>query len=152
MKIRHMALALATLGLLAAGAATAAPMHRGWHGDGLEILHGIDLTDAQKTQVHEIMKTNWAQMKPVMQQMRSIHEQIETTLLTPGSVTQDQLNPLVQQEQQLRAQLDAARVSTALQIRGMLTPAQLTKAASVHQQLEALHEQEHAIAGGPDAP
>ncbi len=150
MKFRHMALVLATAGLLTAGAAKAQPEHGGgWHHDGMEILHGLDLTDAQKSEVHKIIKTNWSQMKPVMEQARTLHEQIVTKLTGTDAVTQTDLTPLVQQEEQLRAQLDNARVSTALQIRGLLTPAQLAKAASTHQQLEALHEQERAIVGEP---
>ena len=116
---------------------------------GMEMLHGLDLTDAQKSEVHKIVKANWAQMKPVMQQARALHEQIVTKLTGTEAVTQADLTPLVQQEEQLRTQLDTARVSTALQIRGLLTPAQLAKAASTHQQLEALHEQERAIVGEP---
>ncbi len=149
MKFRHMALALATAGLLTAGVAKAQPEHGGWHHDGMEILHGLDLTDAQKSEVHKIMQTNWAQMKPVMEQMHTIHEQIVTKLTGTEAVSQADLTPLVQQEEQLRTQIDTARLNTALQVRGLLTPAQLSKAASTHQQLEALHEQERAVIGEP---
>ncbi len=150
MKLKHWALALATAGLLTAGAANAQPEHHGaWHHDGMEILHGLDLTDAQKSEVHKIMQANWSHMKPVMQQARTLHEQIVTKLTGTDAVTQADLTPLVQQEEQLRSQLDTARVTTALQIRGLLTPAQLAKAASTHQQLEALHEQERALVGEP---
>jgi Spy/CpxP family protein refolding chaperone len=150
MNFRHLALVVAIAGLLAAGAAKAQPEHAGpWHHDGMEMLHGLNLTDAQKSEVHKIMKANWAQMKPVMEQARTIHEQIMTKLTGTDAVTQADLTPLVQQEEALRAQLDTARVSTALQIRGLLTQTQLAKAASTHQQLEALHEQERAIVGEP---
>jgi Spy/CpxP family protein refolding chaperone len=150
MKFKHLALVLATAGLLTAGAAKAQPEHGGpWHHDGLEMLHGLDLTEAQKSEVHKIMQANWSQMKPVMEQARTIHEQIVTKLTGTDAVTQADLTPLVQQEETLRAQLDTARVTTALQIRGLLTPAQLAKASSTHQQLEALHEQERAIVGEP---
>lgn len=150
MKFKHLALVLATAGLLTAGVARAQPadMHGGWHHDGMEILHGLNLTEAQKSEVRKIMQTNWAQMKPVFQQMHTIHEQIVGKLVGTAPVAQSDLTPLVQQEEQLRDQLDTARVSTALQIRGLLTPDQLAKAASTHQQLEALHDQERAIVGG----
>jgi Spy/CpxP family protein refolding chaperone len=152
MKFKHLALVAATAGLLTLGVARAQPAehgHGGWHHDGLEILHGLDLTDAQKAEVHKIAKANWAQMKPIMEQMHSIHEQIVTKLTTTGAVTEADLTPLVQQEETLRSQIDTARLSTVLQVRGLLTPAQLSKAASVHQQLEALHEQERAVVGEP---
>jgi Spy/CpxP family protein refolding chaperone len=146
MKFKHLALGLATAGMLTAGAALAQP-HGDWHHDGMEILHGLNLTDAQKAEVHKIAEANWAQMKPVMQQMHSIHEQIVGKLTGTAAVSQADLTPLLQQDEQLRSQVDAARLSTALQIRGLLTPQQLTKAASMHQQLEALHAQERAITG-----
>ena len=153
MDFKHMALALTTAGLLTAGLLTAGiaqaqPEHGGWHHDGMEVLHSVDLTDAQKTEIHQIMKTTWSQMKPIMQQMHTVHEQIESDLFGTAAVTQEQLTPLVQQEEQLRAQVDAAKMSTALQIRGLLTPAQLAKAASVQQQLSALHSQERSVVGG----
>jgi Spy/CpxP family protein refolding chaperone len=147
-----MALAIATAGLLTAGVAQAQPEHGGWHHDGLEILRGVTLTDAQKTQLHTIMHATWSQMKPIMRQERSIHEQIVTGLLGASAVTQEQLTPLVQQEEQLRSQIDAARLSTALQVRALLTPEQLAKAATVHQQLEALHAQEHEVTSAGEAP
>ena len=150
MKFKHLALVAATAGLLTLGVARAQPSeHGGWHHDGLEILHGLDLTDAQKAEAHKIAKANWAQMKPIMEQMHGIHEQMVTKLTSPGAVTEADLAPLVQQEETLRSQIDTSRLSTVLQIRGLLTPAQLEKAASVHQQLEALHEQERAVVGEP---
>ena len=152
MNFKHLVLALTTAGLLTAGAARAQPEHGDWHHGGLEMLRGVDLTDAQKTQIHQIAQATWAQMKPVTQQMRTVHEQIIGDLLGSANVTQEQLAPLVQQEEQLRAQVDAARLSTALQIRGVLTPAQLAKAATVHQQLSALHEQEQSVINSGDTP
>jgi Spy/CpxP family protein refolding chaperone len=150
MTIKHMALAIAAAGMLTAGVARAQPAHEGHH-EGFEILRGVDLTDSQQTQVHQLMKSTWSQMKPVMEQMHSIHEQIIGDLTGSANVSQEQLAPLMQQEEQLRSQIDAAKISTALQIRGLLTPEQLTKAASIHQQLSALHEQEKAVTGG-DTP
>ena len=152
MNFKHLVLALTTAGLLTAGAARAQPEHEGWHHGGMELLRGVDLTDAQKTQIHQIVQATWAQMKPVAQQMRTVHEQIIGDLLGSASVTQEQLTPLVQQEEQLRAQVDAAKLSSALQIRGVLTQAQLAKAATVHQQLSALHEQEQSVINNGETP
>ena len=86
-----------------------------------------------------------------MEQMHAVHEQIATAMLASGTVTADQLAPLVTQEEQLRSQLDSARINTMLQIRALLTPDQLAQAAATHAKLAALHEQEHAIVHASDS-
>jgi Spy/CpxP family protein refolding chaperone len=152
MNMKNIALA-AALTLASAGAANAA----GWHGDMaggphggyMELLRGVTLTDAQKTQMHAIMKSGWASARPTMEQMHAIHEQIATLLTSSGSVAKDQVNALVRQEDRLRLQMDEARMGQFLAIRNLLTSEQLAQAASTHQQMEALHAQEHALMAPP---
>jgi Spy/CpxP family protein refolding chaperone len=136
----------------AAGPLMAQPMGEWHHGGGMEFLHGLNLSDAQKAQLKEIHEATWKTMKPIMQQMRSIHEQMVNQMLAAGTVTADQLTPLVQQEEALRTQMDSAHLNEALQLRGILTSDQLAQAAATHTKLEALHEQEHAVMKGDQAP
>lgn len=124
--------------------ALADPAGHGFH-RGDDFLRGVSLTDAQREQVRQIEQAGWAQAKGGFEQMRSLHEQIMARLLAPGSVTEADLAPLVQQEQTLRAQEDEQRLARALQVRQILTPQQLAEAASRHQQLENLHEQKHQL-------
>jgi Spy/CpxP family protein refolding chaperone len=143
---------LAATMLSAAGVAAAEPMggRMGGHGHGfefMEIMHQLNLTDAQKQQAHSIMESAWASSKPLMDQMHSIHEQLTAQFLTAGT-TAAQLAPLVRQEEQLRAQLDSKRLNVGLQVRNLLTPDQLTQAATLHSKLSALHEQEHEVMEG----
>jgi Spy/CpxP family protein refolding chaperone len=145
MNFRHIIMAAASSCALAATGALAHPGGDFHGGEGMEILHSLNLTDAQKDQAHQIEHAAWAQARPVMEQMHAVHEQLATAMLAPGAVTADTLAPMVTQEQQLRAQLDSMRLNTALQIRALLTPEQLTEAAVTHQKLAALHEQEHAV-------
>ncbi len=152
MTMRHTLIAaVAACGLATAGAAFAQPMGGGHmegelhHGDGMELLHSLTLTDIQKKQAHQLGETAWVQSKPIMEQLHTIHEQMETQMLTAGSLTAEQLTPTVQKEEALRSQLDQIHLNTLLQIRALLTPAQLSQAASTHQKLEALHEQERAV-------
>ena len=154
MRTRHWAMSAALAGMLAMGGmAMAQPpegMHGHWgHGEGMEFLHGVNLTDAQKTQIHDIMKSSFASMKPLMEQARTLHEQQATTFLSAGAVTAESLKPTLAKEEALRTQIDAARIDTMLQIRSLLTPEQLAQAASVHSQMEALHAQEHQVLGEP---
>jgi Spy/CpxP family protein refolding chaperone len=146
MKIRQILIAAAATCAISAGAAIAHPEGGGWgHGEGMEILHSLNLTDAQKEQVHGIEKAAWAQARPIMEQMHAVHEQLATALLASGNVTADQLAPMVTQEEQLRTQMDQMHLNTVLQVRALLTPEQLAQAGAVHQKLAALHDQEHAV-------
>ena len=136
-------------GLLAAGGVKAQGMHPGMHGGMnhgyLGFLQGVTLSDAQQTRMHDIMHANWQQLKPQMLQLRALQEQIGGDLASTATISPAQLAALQQQAQTLRNQLDQARLATAMQVRALLTPDQLSRAATVHAQLAALHQQEHAV-------
>jgi len=152
MKFRQMMMA-AGVALAVSGVALGQPMGGEFHhGGGMEFLHGLNLTDAQKAQLKEIHQAGWKQMKPIMTQMRSIHEQMVNRMLAAGEVTPEALSPLVQQEESLRNQMDAIHLSQTLQMRALLTPEQLAQAASTHAKLETLHQQEHAVMTGEEGP
>jgi periplasmic protein CpxP/Spy len=115
--------------------------HRGPGRGDLSFLAGVQLTAPQKQQVHQLVHASYAQIGPLEKQMRSLNGQIADTLASTASVDQAQLSSLQQQVEQLRGQIDQQRLSTALQVRAVLTPAQLAQAAQVHQQLQSLHQQ-----------
>ena len=142
---QKMMAAFAAGALSVSGAAVAQHGPEMHHGGGMEFLHGVTLTDTQRAQIEQIHKAGRAQMRPVWEQMHAVHEQIETAMLNPGTVTAEQLSPLVQQEEALRSKMDAAMLSEVLQARALLTPTQLAQAADTHAKLAALHEQEHAV-------
>jgi Spy/CpxP family protein refolding chaperone len=150
MKFRNTMLAAAASAALAvSGVAVAQPPMGEWHhGGGMEFLHGITLSDAQKAQVQQIHKATWTQMKPIMEQMRSIHEQIVNQMLAAGKVTAEAFTPMVQQEEALRSQMDSIHLNETLQLRDVLTSEQLAQAAATHTKLEALHAEEHAVMSG----
>jgi Spy/CpxP family protein refolding chaperone len=145
MRISHLVLATSLISF--GGAAGALAAGHGWGGGarGDVLTRGITLTDAQKEQIHAIEKSAWSTSKATMKQLRGIHEQISAKLLSAGSVTEADITPLLQEEESLKATLDQARLSTELQVRNLLTPDQLAQAATLHQQLTTLHEQEHAL-------
>ncbi len=126
------------------GAAAARSDELGHHHEN-ELFQGVSLSDAQRDQVKQIERAGWEQARGTFQQMRSVHEQVMARLLAPGSVTEADLAPLVQQEQTLRAQLDQQRLEAALQMRQVLTPQQLAEAAAKRQQLDSLRDQEHQL-------
>ena len=136
-------------GLLAGAAAQAQGMHPGgrggMHQGYLGFLQGVTLTDAQQAKMHDIMHASWQQLKPQMQQLRALREQIGGDLASTAAVSAAQLVALQQQAQTLQNQLDQARLATAMQVRALLTQDQLSQSASVHAQLATLHQQEHAV-------
>jgi Spy/CpxP family protein refolding chaperone len=152
MKFRQLMMA-AGVALAVSGVALAQPMGGEFHhGGGMEFLHGLNLTDAQKAQMQQIHKAGWAQMKSIMTQMRSVHEQIVNRMLAAGDVTAEDLAPLVTQEESLRNQMDNLHLSQTLQMRSVLTREQLAQAAATHTKIEALHAQEHAVMTGEEVP
>jgi Spy/CpxP family protein refolding chaperone len=114
-------------------------------------LRAASLTDAQKTQIHTLMESSRATVMPLMQQMHTIREQIADKLLSPGTVTNADLTPLLTQQSQIQGQLDSQMVSTALQIRGVLTTDQLKKVAVANDKLKQIHSEIESIFGPPDA-
>ena len=115
-------------------------------------LRAAALTPAQQKQIQDIVNASRTSSAPQMQQMHSIRDQIADKLLSSGSVTAADLAPLLAQQTALQQQLDNQMVSTAIQIRGVLTPAQLSKVASVNEKLKQIHTQIDSILGPPDAP
>ncbi len=143
MRFSHVLLTTALISF--SGAAIA---QSGWHhsgGMGMELLHGISLSDAQEAQVKSIMETAHTQSKAIMQQEHSARQQEMTTLLGSGSVTANDLASYTSAEQAARTQLDAIRVNTEVAIRNVLTPTQLSEASAKFQQLSTLRDQEHQV-------
>jgi Spy/CpxP family protein refolding chaperone len=146
MPIKKAALVVfAAAGLAASVSASA----QGWRPPGRGGLAGIlstlQLSSAQKQQIHQIMSTARAQNAPQMAQLRALQQQMQATLLSSSDVTEAQLLPLEQQQASLRQQLDISRLQTEIAIRNVLTGAQLAQAASAQAQLAKLHQQERAI-------
>ena len=120
------------------------------HGGGspfMMLLKSANLTDAQREQVREILKSEHAQMKSVHQQFESVHEQLAEKLLSPGKVTAAELAPLEQKAYRYQQEIDQGMMDTAIAIRNVLTSDQLSHLAQVHKQLQSLHSQIQSIMG-----
>ncbi len=138
---------MVVLALVAAVLWTAPAFARGGHGGwgGMSVLHGLDLTDAQKTQVHQIFQNHRPQFRTLGSQMRTAQQELTDKLYGPDPVTPADLAPLSQQISQLRDQLSQERLKVAMEIRGVLTPDQLAKATQIRQQLRQLRSQERTL-------
>jgi Spy/CpxP family protein refolding chaperone len=146
MRLQKTSFALATLGLLAMPLQVmASPMGGGWHHDGMDFMHGVNLSDAQKQQIHQIAETAHTQMRAAEDNLRTLHQQLSTAML--AGETLQQLLPIQRQEDTLREQMDAQRLAVAVEMRNVLTSEQLAQASAQHAKLASLREQEHAVMG-----
>jgi Spy/CpxP family protein refolding chaperone len=150
MAFRRVVLVLATAAWMAApGLTLASPMDGGWHHQSLELLRGVNLTDAQKQQIRSIEQADKTQIKTAAQQLHALHDQLASAMLS--GATLEQLTAIQLREDTLRAQIAAQMLTTAVQVRGVLTADQLSAASAQHAKLAALHDQERAVEHQEDA-
>ena len=162
MKARWIGLAAGVFALAITAAPAMAHMHG--HGGGSavgiplpEVLHSANLTSAQREQIHTIMKSQFATLKPLFDQLRTGREAVAAKYLSAGSVAASDLSPMVTANEKVQSQIDQAFLQTAIQIRGVLTPPQIAQAGTIYTQMQALHQQMHALmsqggAGPMDGP
>lgn len=135
-------LALATLAV-AAPVGQDAGMHQGRHSHG----HGhdmafrkLDLTDAQRASIKQIMHTSFAQNKTQWKALRQQRSAFE-------SMTPDQVGYQAAAARLAQAEADATRVrvqqkaTVRAQIYALLTPAQKAKMATMQTERQARREQ-----------
>ncbi len=113
------------------------------------LLHGLTLTDAQRTQIHQIMANDRSGFASLFQQLHQAEDALNDQILAPGTKQASDLAPQVQQIAQLRQQLLQQGVQSMLQIRAVLTPAQLNELAQKKQRLSALREEMRSLMGPP---
>ena len=124
-------------------------MHGPPHGPGGELVPLLFsvLTDAQKDQAHQILQSNRDTMKGLFEQLHAADQQLATKLLATGNVTQADLEPALTQIAGLRAQVADNEAAVALQVRALLTPAQLSTLSQNFQKMTALRQQERQLLG-----
>jgi Spy/CpxP family protein refolding chaperone len=103
------------------------------------VLKGIDLTEEQEKQVNEIMTAHRATFRTLFGELQAAHRDLADRLFAPGSVQVEDLTPQIQQVAKLREQLMQEGLKVALEVRGLLTPEQLAKAAEIKDRMRALH-------------
>jgi protein CpxP len=149
-KISTAALAMA---LLATGAVSQDDL-RGPRGGGFGGprmgLHGLELSDAQKAQVKQIMTAEKPTLKPLMQQELQNHQQM-TALVRSGSFEEAKAQTIASQEAQVHAQIAVERAKIDAQVYQLLTPDQKTKLAEREAKRGQWQHQERPEPP-PDAP
>lgn len=108
---------------------------------GLGLLRAVGLTDAQRAQIRQILANHRPQLQSLRQQLRAAERQLHDRLFSATPPTTADLSPIVR----LREQLAAEHLQIALEIRNVLTPDQLARAAQIRQQLQQLREQARSL-------
>ena len=125
--------------------------HSHWgHGreDGLglgPLLHRLNLTDAQRTQIQTILSQERESAGTLYQQLHSDKAALSEKFFAPGALQSADLEPQVQQLAAVQQQLLEQRIKTAVAIRNVLSAEQLSQAAQLKSQIQALHEQLHNL-------
>ena len=153
-------LALATL--LAAGLGAPAPTFagRGPGGPGHMmppdaamrfpmILRALDLTDEQRSQVHAIMDAHRDRFRALATQLHTADDAVAARLFASTPLTATDLATESAAVTQARSALQQEGLAVAVAIRNILRPDQLTKAATIHEKMEALHAEMKALLGEP---
>jgi Spy/CpxP family protein refolding chaperone len=128
----------------------------GMAGDGTGIalpllLRAANLTPDQKAQVRQIMANHRVTLRELFNQLRRAQDQMANRLFSTGRLQEADLAPQVQQIAQLRNQLAEEGLKVVLEIRGVLTPEQLAKAAQLKSQMQSLQSQIRSL-WGSDRP
>lgn len=109
------------------------------------LLKGVDLTPEQEAKVHSIMTAHHATFRTLFTQLRAAHEEMADKLFAPGAVTTEDLAPQTQRMTQLRDQLMRDGLNVMLEIRTLLTPEQLAKAAQLKTRMQALQSEMRSL-------
>jgi Spy/CpxP family protein refolding chaperone len=118
---------------------------------GGRVLHALDLSADQKQQVQDIVAAHRTTLTPLVANERAAKQALGDKLLGTGTVSSQDVDGLVAQESQARLALMRERLATALEVRNVLTPAQIQKAATIRSGMKELHAQMLQLLGKPGA-
>lgn len=105
------------------------------------LLKKLDLTAEQDARVKEIMAAHRETFHSLFKQLETAHEAMTDRFFTPGDLTVSDLDAQSQNVKQLREQLMNEGLKVGVEIRNVLTPEQLGKAAQIKEKMQAMHEQ-----------
>lgn len=130
----------------------------GFQGDGgglpiMMLLRAVGLTDDQKAQVRQIVANHRPTFQSLRTQLKTAQEALRSQVLGGDptaalDITKDPLASQVQQIEALRNQLFEEGLKVSLEIRAILTPDQLARAAQVREQVGQLRGQIRSLLGG----
>src|SRR4029450_12229165 len=116
------------------------------------LIHSAGLNEAQQAQVRQIIGNHRTQLRARREQLRAAATPLGHKLVAATPVTGADLGPLTQQVNQARSNLANEWMQVVMEIRGILKPEQLAKAAQNRQRLNQLREEMRTVLGGADTP
>ena len=141
-------LSLLATALLASGSTAVAQPPGRWGGGSMGgwsllplMLRSANLTPDQEAKVKELVAARRASARSLKQQLRQAEDELAEKLLAPGSVHAADVQPQLQRIAQLRDQLLRDSTQAAIDIRALLTPEQLGRAAQVNERMRQLQRE-----------
>ncbi len=105
------------------------------------LLQSANLTPEQDAKVRQILSARRAASQALVEQLRQAQDELADKLFAPGSLKEADLQPQLQKITQLREQLLKESTKVGLEVRAVLTPEQLGKAAQVKDRMRQLHNE-----------
>lgn len=152
------AVLLTAVGTIPAGAQTPGPPPGGpGHEPGMRgdmgrpdgelwlMIRSANLTPEQQAKVRGILSAHRSTARPLIEQLRQAQQELGAKLLAPGQVQTADIQPFLQRIGQLRDQLALDSAQAALEVRAVLSPEQLARAAQTKERLRQLREEMHQL-------
>lgn len=105
------------------------------------MIRAANLTPEQQAKVRGILSAHRAATSPLIEQLRQAQQELGAKLLAPGPLQPADLQPQLGRISQLRDQLAQDGAQAALEVRAVLTPEQLARAAQTKERLTQLREE-----------
>jgi len=145
-----LALSLVSITLFASGSAADGQPRGRWGGGGGGagggallplMIHSANLTPEQDAKVRELVAARGPATRSLMQQLRQAEDVLAERLLAPGNIQLADVQPQLQRIAQLRDQVLRDSTQAALDIRALLTPEQLARAAQTNSRMRQLQRE-----------
>jgi len=105
------------------------------------MIRAAGLSPDQQAKVRGILSAHRAATRPLVEQLRQAQQELGAKLLAPGPLQPADLQPQLGRIGQLRDQLAQDGAQAALEVRAVLTPEQLARAAQTKERLSQLREE-----------
>jgi Spy/CpxP family protein refolding chaperone len=110
------------------------------------LLGGVDLTEEQRERVHAILREHHRGIAELFEEISTLNQQLADALTAPAP-DEAALDALVEKIAAAREELIREGLKATLEVRKILTPAQIARAAELQARLEALDEERRKLLG-----
>lgn len=104
------------------------------------LLGGLELNPEQKHDVQEIVAYHRGPLENLFQQLQDANKELANQLLVAQEIGIEDVAPQVQRVSRLREEIFLEGLTAVLEVRDILTPEQLEKAAVLKNQIRALRD------------